>query len=199
MASEWELRKQAENHGYPTTHAQFADYRKTGLIPEPSEGQWADDVLERLLKLRALGAETKALHRRAIRLHFEAFPVAPEKLRQAMVRLAGESAKGFPAAKRKMRQVACAVDSWHAEQLAAIRMRNFPYEQPTLWRRRDSREWAAILADQSIDDQRFSEIASEQYRHYAELSSLADIAFEERMVLLTVLALSLLLPLSNEL
>jgi hypothetical protein len=86
------------------TRAQFVRYRDVGLLPAPdANGRYPEWVKFALEAIRHEEAEARSLPRRAVRLRANAilFPVATEKLRQAML----DVIPSIRAPKQKLRRV----------------------------------------------------------------------------------------------
>ena len=84
--SEWALRQKAEDAGYPTNHGQFDSYRQWNLIPEPKNGRWGEEVVDRLIEIRKAEKQCHTLPRRVIYLRDGIeFPVPIPTLEEAML------------------------------------------------------------------------------------------------------------------
>jgi hypothetical protein len=139
--SESALRAYAETRGHPVTHAQFGSYLRAGLLPEPTDGRWPEAVGDRLVLVRKLGQFVRPLPRRVILLrdHIN-FPVAPEKLRQAMIALIPTIRTPIA----KMKRVDAAVTYWahlEANRGAPIIGDSLPHG----WRPPSPERWIEIL------------------------------------------------------
>lgn len=184
--SEFGAREGASARDCPVTHAQFVRYREAGLLGESNEaGRWPPTVVERLISIKALDASVRSLDRRAIYLNDERdFPIAPEKLRTAMVNV-------VPTIRRpvqKLRLVARDGRSPAARNLRAVAV-----PPPG--------EWVRILRHAALD--LFAALVPGWYAMartvipslYADRPNpLADIPFEEQIVLYAIIDLSQRLP-----
>ncbi len=189
VLTESRLRTLAEERGYPVSHMQFQQFWKAGLLPEPQEGRWSEDTVDRLVIVRRLSETVRSLPRRVIRLrdHLN-FPVEPEKLRQAMVDLI--PLIGTPAT--KMRRIDAACVYWGNFEAAG----GPPLKGMTLphgWKPPRLNQWQEIL--QEGDAAYFDRRAGMQYYFVQAVLpvyvantpyNLDDILEEEQVTLLTI-------------
>lgn len=78
------IRAGAERAGYPTTHAQFQNIQKWGLLPQLQDGQYTLEAVSRLIEVRKLGKEVRSLPRRALRLR-RRYSIPANRTREAIL------------------------------------------------------------------------------------------------------------------
>lgn len=189
--SGWKLRTEAEVRHAPVSHKQFEGYRRWRLIPDPEDGGWPPETVDRLVQIRKLEDKARPLWRRAILLHARSYPVAPNALREAMLR----TLPTIKAPKRKMWRIDALIQ-WEARKLEDPTYPGMFSSKPA--RRTDDfmepGKWNGILGRRDIDDELFAEHTSTMC-YFAlglkqsakstplDISSIPD---EEVIILLTV-------------
>jgi hypothetical protein len=185
------------------TYKQMARFIAVGLIPPAgADDRWPARTLVALIRVVRLGRTVNSLDRRLVRMRrdYQYFPIDPEKLRAAMVRIV----PAIEAPVRKMRTVAEYARSPlpAVRPLPVVRARVLGRVDPNLRRRRPLREqriphreeWTAIL--EGVPAERIGMWAVGWYAwlgsvlpsHYGPASDpLAAIPFEERVVLYAIL------------
>ena len=194
--SEWKVRQEAEERGYPTSHSQFDSYVRWGLIQPLPDGGWDPSMADRLVQIRQAEDWARPLPRRVVllRSNFFDFPVPDEILREAMIEMA--SPRSISAPVRKMRVIDAAGNRWAefigASARAALR--------PNKRGRRDlppPATWRGILRNPAVGLEAFKGQAHFAYhlnRLYTtsglpEWPDDAGVPLEERIVMLMVLSL----------
>jgi hypothetical protein len=196
------LRAELDRRGMGLSHDQLRRFLEVGLLPRPGEdGRWPPRTLVSLIRIVRLGREVTSLDRRLLRLrrNYHYFPVEPDKLREAMVRIL----PSMEAPVRKMRLVAdYARSPMPADRRLPVVTAPSRRQDPNLKRRRPLREqqiphpdeWAEIL--ERVDVGRIGLWAVGWYAwlgdvipaHYAPDSDpLGWIPFEERVTLYAIL------------
>lgn len=189
--SGWKLRAEAEARDVPVSHKQFQGYRKWLLIPDPEDGGWPPETVDRLIQIRKLEQQARPLWRRAILLHAKGYPMDPRMLRRAMLR----TLPTIKAPKRKMRRIDAAVQ-WEAKKLEDPAYAGFARAEPMTSTddSMDPAKWKAILGRKDVDDELFGAHSSTMsyfalaLRHAADRPQLdiSSIPDEEVIILLTV-------------
>lgn len=155
--SEWKLRAEAEKRDVTVSYKQFRGYRKWLLIPDPENGGWPPETVDRLIQIRKLEDQARPLWRRAILLHARYYPVTPSALREAMLR----TLPTIKAPKRKMRRID-AVVRWEARKLedpaygGMVRLNPMRPTDDFM----EPGKWKGILSRGDIDDVLFGAHAS---------------------------------------
>lgn len=189
--SGWKLRAEAEAREVPVSYKQFQGYRKWLLIPDPEDGGWPTEMVDRLIQIRKLEVQARPLWRRAILLHARYYTVAPSALRAAMLR----TLPTIKAPKRKMRRIN-AVIQWEARKLEDPAYAGMVRSEP-MGSTDDSMEpgkWKGILGRRDVDDELFGAHASTMcyfalgLKHSAKSTQLdvSSIPDEEVIMLLTI-------------
>lgn len=194
MLSGWGLRQEAEQRGWPVSHGQFTDYRRWGLIPEPVEGRWPTETVDRLVRIRELGETVRSLARRVILLRSEFFasaaPLPADKVRDAFA----ATIPTIQAPKRKMKRLEEGIAYWGASQV-------WLSKSPRLakgWRVPPVEDWAGILQaidlsqphvrtafDQRVGAQYYFAMLLEPYLRGTRYD-ISTIPFEEQVALLII-------------
>ena len=151
--SGWKLCAMAGERDVPVSHKQFEGYRKWQLIPDPKNGGWPIETVDRLVQIRKLEDEARPLWRRATLLHAMGYPMEPSILRDAALR----TLPTIKARKRKMHRVD-ALARWEANRLED------PTYGGTVWRRysesvdnfMEPANWKGILSRRDIEDELFA-------------------------------------------
>lgn len=185
--SESKLRQRAGERGWPVTHKQFSSYREWGLLPEPDNGRWPVAVADLLIRIRELSDSVRSLPRRVIvlRQDYTRFPIPADRLRQAML----DVVPTMTAPLHKMRRTHAACVSWGANT-AGIGSDHTALLQ--VWEPPKPEAWVVTLREADLD--LFDMRVRAMYYVTAVLSAhahgskhdLADILFEEQIILLTV-------------
>ncbi len=189
--TEWRLRAEAEKRDVSVSYKQFQGYRKWRLIPDPEDGGWPPDTVDRLVQIRKLADQARPLWRRAILLHARYYPVTPNALRKAMLR----TLPTIKAPKRKMRRIDALI-RWEARKLEDPAYAGILWSKPVT-RTDDFMEpgkWKSILGRRDIDDKLFAAHTSTMcyfaigLKHGTKGSRLdiSSIPDEEVVILLTV-------------
>lgn len=150
--SGWKLRAEAEAREVPVSYKQFRGYRKWLLIPDPEDGGWPPEMVDRLIQIRKLEEQARPLWRRAILLHARGYRMDPAALREAMLR----TLPTIKAPKRKMRRID-AVIRLEAKKLedpayagmVQLEPKGFT-DDPT-----EPGKWKGILRRRDVDDELF--------------------------------------------
>jgi hypothetical protein len=202
-SSEWRVREEAEDRGYPTTHEQFQSYVDWGLLIPSPDGGWPVWTVDRLVEIRQAKVDAGPLPRRVVRLrsNYQKFPVPPALLKRAMIDMAGT--RSISAPKRKLRRMNSAIN----RALAKVTVGADPIRRgghspvgpvPESWVNPHPLRWQTILRI-PVDDNYFETKAAFQYHTDHSFGVMAsdawpsetEIPLEERILLLTVRDLSI--------
>lgn len=179
---------EAKARHYETSHAQLRGFIRWGLVPEPVDGIWPPEAVDRVVEARRLGEEIRPLWRRAI-LMARKYRVPPAILREAMIR----TLPSITSPKRKMTRITRAVRWQAAQQLENIGYSGMIRSRPA-GGSIDPAQWKRILTRPDVTDREFGETVSfvATMDLYLELATrhtsfaISRIAQEERLILLTI-------------
>ncbi len=180
------LRRAAEKRGYLVSNPQFNSYVAAGLIP-PGEGRagklhWSPEVVDLLCAIRALSETVRPLPRRVIVLY-------PNDLFHR---------KGAPSDATlwaAIREVLPTIDAANAKLERILLLRpddgELPPDDFSAWITDEPKMWAGVLRIPTLP------LIQERIQHWYDFANdpkthLADIPYEERVVLFAVADLHLL-------
>lgn len=143
--SEWALRERAAAAGHSVSGEQFNNYRAWGLLHDlEADGQWSEETVARLIRIRELGDTVRQMPRRVILLRCEGVPVPADNLRDAM----GAVARTMPTPARTMKRV-LRVRRRMGEPAAPVPSQR---QARAAWRPPPPGQWPDILRGASRDD-----------------------------------------------
>jgi hypothetical protein len=187
--SAWKVREQSGTSG-----RQFGAYARWGLIQPFEDGSWAPETIELVAAIEEAREHARQLDRRTVwlRRDYLKFPVPNNKLREAMISIAGSRSISSP-----RRKISLVLRLWEEQSRpradSAIRR---AHREPTRVRRLPAPDtWKAILRNRNVTDEVFGAQASHAYlldHQFAESIPgwAAAMPLEERVVIILVLNLS---------
>lgn len=187
LFTRYQLRDRARTLGIEVRYGQFTTYIAKGLLPDPKDVPWIEEeIVPRFLHFHNLGSTARSLDRRVVILYLERYPVPPKKLQLAIAGMV----KTIESPSRKMTRVDAA-DRWFNDHFSSIPSSK-DVVLPTVWKTPRPSVWKTLLTE--IDQRTFEHRLGIMRYHALQLATLgrgtphalADIAEEERLVLLLV-------------